>query len=105
VSAARIREEANAVYVKSRAWSPLWITARTESPDFGFVPATTHRRSGSAKKKPPEGGFIAGIGHYYGAGHSATTGITASTALGGSGTAFKLVQPTIIFNYIIFAGG
>ena len=26
---------------------------------------------------------------------SATTGIAASTALGGSGTAFKLVQPTI----------
>jgi len=33
--------------------------------------------------------------------NSNTTGITASTALGGSGTAFKLVQPTIICNYII----
>lgn len=32
---------------------------------------------------------------------AATTGITASTALGGSGTAFKLVQPTIVTNYII----
>jgi microcystin-dependent protein len=35
---------------------------------------------------------------------SNTTGITASTALGGSGTAFNKVQPTIIVNYIIFAG-
>jgi microcystin-dependent protein len=32
---------------------------------------------------------------------SATTGITALTALGGSGTAFKLVQPTIVCNYIM----
>ena len=32
---------------------------------------------------------------------TATTGITASTALGGSGTAFKLVQPTIVCNYIM----
>jgi microcystin-dependent protein len=29
------------------------------------------------------------------------TGITASTALGGSGTAFRLVQPTIAVNYIM----
>ena len=33
-----------------------------------------------------------------------TTGITASTALGGSGTAVNKVQPTIIVNYIIYAG-
>jgi microcystin-dependent protein len=32
---------------------------------------------------------------------TAATGITASTALGGSGTAFKLVQPTIVCNYIL----
>lgn len=32
---------------------------------------------------------------------SNTTGITASTALGGSGTAFKIVQPTIVCNYIM----
>lgn len=32
---------------------------------------------------------------------NATTGITASTALGGSGTAFKVVQPTIVCNYIM----
>lgn len=32
---------------------------------------------------------------------TATTGITASTALGGSGTAFKLVQPTIVLNKIL----
>jgi microcystin-dependent protein len=32
---------------------------------------------------------------------TATTGITASTPLGGSGTALKLVQPTIVCNYII----
>lgn len=32
---------------------------------------------------------------------TSTTGITASTALGGSGTAFKLTQPTIVCNYII----
>lgn len=30
-----------------------------------------------------------------------TTGITASTALGGSGVAFKIVQPTIVCNYIM----
>ena len=30
-----------------------------------------------------------------------TTGITASTALGGSGTAFKLVQPTIALNFLL----
>lgn len=35
---------------------------------------------------------------------SNTTGITASTALGGSGTATTNVQPTIITNYIIYAG-
>jgi microcystin-dependent protein len=33
--------------------------------------------------------------------NSNTTGITASTALGGSGTATKITQPTIILNYII----
>jgi len=32
---------------------------------------------------------------------TSTTGITASTPLGGSGTVFKLVQPTIVCNYII----
>ncbi len=32
---------------------------------------------------------------------SATTGITASTALGGSGTAHNNVQPTLVLNYII----
>jgi microcystin-dependent protein len=30
-----------------------------------------------------------------------TTGITASTALGGSGVAFKIAQPTIVCNYIM----
>ncbi len=33
--------------------------------------------------------------------NSNTTGITASTALGGSGTAFKLMQPSIVGNYIL----
>jgi microcystin-dependent protein len=33
--------------------------------------------------------------------NAASTGITASTALGGSGTATKITQPTIILNYII----
>lgn len=31
----------------------------------------------------------------------ATTGISASTALGGAGTAFRIVQPAIICNYIV----
>lgn len=35
---------------------------------------------------------------------SNTTGITASTALGGAGTAHVNVQPTLITNYIIYAG-
>lgn len=32
---------------------------------------------------------------------ASATGITASTALGGSGTAFKIAQPTIVCNYIM----
>lgn len=35
---------------------------------------------------------------------SNTTGISASTALGGSGTALKIPQPTLVTNYALFAG-
>lgn len=75
-------------------------TLTTTITDPGHVHTIDVGSSGGGTDQVTQG--VAGVGATItGPVNSATTGITASTALGGSGTAFKLVQPTIIGNYIM----
>ena len=76
------------------------VTLTTTITDPGHTHTIDVGSSGGGSDQVTQG--VAGVtSTVTGPVNSNTTGITASTALGGSGTAFKLVQPTIICNYII----
>lgn len=75
-------------------------TLTTTITDPGHVHTIDVGSSGGGSDQVTQG--VAGVSATVtGPVNSATTGITASTALGGSGTAFKLVQPSIVGNYIM----
>ncbi len=75
-------------------------TLTTTITDPGHLHTIDVGSSGGGTDAVTQGGFSIGA-TITGPVNTATTGITASTALGGSGTAFKLVQPSIVCNYII----
>jgi microcystin-dependent protein len=86
------------------------VTLATTITDPGHIHGTTNINGASGINSAGGSTGFGGVGRSEvpmgggGSGftiNSASTGITASTALGGSGTAFKLPQPTIILNNIM----